>query len=359
MKKRIVLRFFLCLLAAVLLLPGAALGGGSDLEITEVELNPDAKRWTVEDYSLPLDMDPRKNPAPLKTGFSESKDKNGKPVYTYEDSTISVVVSQMRYYIPDVNDKKGTNVWMADITITDPSQLRTTSATGEWNQKDKKVAKQGITIAKNVNAVAALSGDSWGATEKEGYGVIIRQGNLIDWKLDGSERRMMDLLLIDVNGDFHVIHGAQEGDLENPLEYEGKQIVQGFTFGPVLVENGKAVTEYYGVDRKYTLKDGTWIKMNTDEPAQRMAFCQVGPLHYLAVACATAYGGNRGLTLPQLAVLLESLGAQTAYNLDGGFTTMLYFHGHGEGGKINQKSTDERKNWDIIYFVSAEGAAKK
>ncbi len=359
MKKKSLYRLFLCILTAMFLLPCSVLGDGSELEVTEVELNPDAKHWSVEDYVLPLDLDFKKLPAPIKGGFSDSKDENGKPVYVYEDSTIRVVVSQMRYYIPDIKDKKGTDVWMADITITDPSQLRTASAAGRFSLKDKKTAKQGITIAKNVNAVAALSGDSWGASEKDGYGVVIRQGELIDWKLDGSGTRKMDLLLIDVNGDFHVIRGAQAGDLENPLEYEGKQIIQGFAFGPVLVEDGEAVTEYYGVDRNYTLKEGTWIKMNTDEPAQRMAFCQVGPLHYLAVACATAYGGNRGLTLPQLAKLLESRGVQTAYNLDGGFTTMLYFHDHGAGGKINQKSTDERKLWDIIYFVSAEGAGKR
>ena len=358
--KKIVLSC-LILLCLALSMPGCApaLGEGAPLDVEEIDLNPEAYHWSTADYALPLDLDYKQIPAPLASGFTDSKDENGKPVYVYEDSTIRVTASQIRYYVPGGKDKKGTDIWMEDIVITDPSQLRTVSASGRFSLKDRRTAKQGITIAKNVNAVAALSGDSWGATEKEGYGIVLRQGELVDFKLDASGTRSMDLLLIDVNGDFHVIRGAKEGDLENPLEFEGRQIIQGFAFGPVLVENGEAVTEYYGADRKYTLKDGTWIKMNTDEPAQRMAFCQVGPLHYMAVASATAYRGNRGLTLPQFAEFLASRGVQTAYNLDGGFTTMLYLHGHGADGKINQKSTDERKIWDIIYFVSAQGMQEK
>ena len=358
MKKKTLYHLFLCLLAAAFLVPCVALGDGGNLEITEIELNPDVKHWSVKDYLLPLDMDFKAVPGPKENGFADSKDENGNPLYVYEDSTIRVVVSQTRYYLPGGKDKKGTTVWMADVVISDPSQLRTVAANGRFNLRDQKVSKPGVTLAGNVKAVVALSGDSWGASEKDGYGVIIRQGELISCKLDSDGRRRMDLLLIDVNGDFHVLHAAQDGDLDNPLEYDGKQIIQGFSFGPVLVENGEAITEYYGVDRNYSQKDGFWIKMNTDEPAQRMAFCQVGPLHYMAVATATAYKGNRGLTLPQFAQCLETLGVQTAYNLDGGFTTLLYLHGHGDEGRINQKSTKERSLWDLIYFVSAEGITK-
>ena len=356
MKKNTLIRLLSCLLSVLFLLPAAVLAESDAdvLDITEIDLDTEGKDWSVSDYVFPLDLDYKSNPEAKKDGFTDSKDENGKPVYVYEDSTIRVVVSEIRYFLPGGRDTKGTDIWMADIVISDPSQMRTISAGGPFDLKKKSTNKHGVDMAAKVRAVTALSGDSWGASEKHGYGVIVRQGELIDCKLDDSGKYVMDVLLIDVNGDFHVIHAAKDGDLENPLEYEGKQIIQGFSFGPVLVENGEAVTEYGGVDRSPS-EGGTWMKMNTDIAAQRVAFCQVGPLHYLIAASATERGGNRGLTLPQFAECLASLGVETAYNMDGGFTSLLYFQGHGKDGKINSRSTKVREIWDIVYFISAEG----
>ena len=246
MKKNTLIRLLSCLLSVLFLLPAAVLAESDAdvLDITEIDLDTEGKDWSVSDYVFPLDLDYKSNPEAKKDGFTDSKDENGKPVYVYEDSTIRVVVSEIRYFLPGGRDTKGTDIWMADIVISDPSQMRTISAGGPFDLKKKSTNKHGVDMAAKVRAVTALSGDSWGASEKHGYGVIVRQGELIDCKLDDSGKYVMDVLLIDVNGDFHVIHAAKDGDLENPLEYEGKQIIQGFSFGPVLVENGEAVTVF-------------------------------------------------------------------------------------------------------------------
>ena len=45
------------------------------------------------------------------------------------------------------------------------------------------------------------------------------------------------------------------------------------------------------------------------------------------------------------------MGVQTAYNLDGGDSTLLYFN----GTRLNEfGSKTQRKLMDIIYFASAE-----
>ena len=98
-------------------------------------------------------------------------------------------------------------------------------------------------------------------------------------------------------------------------------------------------------------KDGYWMNMRSDEDAQRIAVCQVGPLHYMLVASANDRG-NTGLTLRQFADFLVSRGVQFAYNLDGGVSSVLYYHGT---GKVNLKSVKQgRSLWDIIYFATAE-----
>ena len=334
------LRFFSVLLA-LCLLPAAVLAEAvvEDIEITE-----------PREYALPVDFSPA--PAPKAEGFSESKDEAGKKVRIYEDSTIRVVLSETRYYLTEKKDKTGTDIWMADILITDPSQLRTASFDDGYNFVSKRRQGKVVELAKSVNAIVALNGDSWGAKEeKHNFGIVLRQGQLIESRLDEKGNYRMDLLIIDENGDFHGIHAAEAGDLDDPYTFEGKKVLDIFSFGPILVENGEAVEDYQGVDRSAKKKDGFWMNMRSEEDAQRIAVCQVGPLHYMLVASANDHG-NTGLTLRQFADFLVSQGVQFAYNLDGGVSSVLYFHG---AGKVNLKSVKQgRSLWDIIYFATAE-----
>ena len=334
------LRFFSVLLA-LCLLPAAVLTEAvvEDIEITE-----------PREYVLPVDFSPA--PAPKAEGFSESKDEAGKKVRIYEDSTIRVVLSETRYYLTEKKDKTGTDIWMADIVITDPSQLRTASFDDGYNFVSKRRQGKVVELAKSVNAIVALNGDSWGAKEeKHNFGIVLRQGQLIESRLDEKGNYRMDLLIIDENGDFHGIHAAEAGDLDDPYTFEGKKVLDIFSFGPILVENGEAVEDYQGVDRSAKKKDGFWMNMRSEEDAQRIAVCQVGPLHYMLVASANDHG-NTGLTLHQFADFLVSQGVQFAYNLDGGVSSVLYFHG---AGKVNLKSVKQgRSLWDIIYFATAE-----
>ena len=57
------------------------------------------------------------------------------------------------------------------------------------------------------------------------------------------------------------------------------------------------------------------------------------------------------MTLREIADVAVSLGAKTAYNLDGGYSTLLYFNGK----RINEfGSKEHRRLMDIIYFASGE-----
>ncbi len=341
------------LLLVLLLFPVSVLGEAVDVE--------DVKMLESSDQALPIDFTP--GPAPKEEGFSESVDENGNTVYVYEDSTIRVVASETRWFVPDEpKDKTGTQIWMADVTIADPSQLRTASTDalkkggdhplGDFSDSSKTedVAK----LAAVYNAVVAINGDSWGANgrnEKHNYGIVFRQGNLIDCKskLDPAGKKRMDLLIVDENGDFHGIHSAAEEDLPDPYTVDGKKVMDIFAFGPILVENGQAIHDYQGADRA---QGGTWMYMRSDEDAQRIAFCQLGPLHYLLVASAVRKSGkNYALTLPQFADFLAAQGVQFAYNLDGGQSSIIYFSGI---GSYNASTGKKRPLWDMIYFATAE-----
>ena len=339
-KTRLHLRL-LALLLAVLLFPVFALCDDADSAAAQAD-DIDTFPWAFGDYLLPIDFTP--GPVPNEAGFTESKDENGKPVLTYEDSTIKVVISQTRWM--------KTPVYVTDIVISDPSQLRTASmGSGDFSKgkmAQGKVAKQ----AQHMNAVVAINGDSAYAKEKKEFGIIFRQGQNIHARLDESGRFRMDLLLIDENGDFHGIHSARAGDLDDPSVYEGKKIFNVFSFGPIIVENGEVVTDYQGADRG-TSEGGTWMIMRSNTDATRMVIGQAGPLHYKIFTSIGKRGGSldsRGLTLPELAEFIVSQGVQIAYNLDGGDSTVLYFHGR----QVNPDTGNARSLWDLIYFASAE-----
>ncbi len=61
-------------------------------------------------------------------------------------------------------------------------------------------------------------------------------------------------------------------------------------------------------------------------------------------------GYSRGATLPELAGILQGLGARIAYNLDGGGSSELWF----DGEVVNRPSNGgERGTSDILYLGGA------
>ncbi|MDO5143332.1 MAG: phosphodiester glycosidase family protein [bacterium] len=257
--------------------------------------------------TLPIDFSAGQ---PLQaSGFKEH--------WVYEDPTISVRVDMGR-----VDD---CDWWRADIRIADPSQLRTISAGGF----DTSKVMQGTQLAKRVNAVLAIDGDYYWYT---GKGYIVRQGVEYLNILDGKR----DVLLIDDWGDFHVIKNARAEDVS--MVIGRRKVVNAFFFGPALVMDGQEQSVSGNID------------MVPDEKRQRMAICQVGDLHYMAICCAPPARGSKGMTLQRFARLCAEQGVQTAYNMDGGDSTMLIFNGE----KLNDiTSNSTREISDIIYFASA------
>ena len=234
----------------------------------------------------------------------------------YEDPTIRVSVEKGRMFSCDY--------WMADIIVRSATQLRTAAAQGFENF----AYISGKRLAERVNAVLAINGDFYAHT---GSKYILRQGVFYYDTLKGKR----DILVIDEAGDFHPIHLAKSGSVGETVD--GKKVVNVLAFGPILVENGKAVE----------LKDVGGIA--ADEGRQRICIAQVGPLHYRVICCASHRSGSKGMTIHQFAELAELQGAQVAYNLDGGDSAMFYFHGK----KMNGENKTVRTISDIVYFASA------
>lgn len=246
--------------------------------------------------------------------------------WSFEDPTISVSVVQKMYSGPTYN----CDYWVAHIKIADASQLRTEAANGF---DDFNFETTGEKMAKRVNAVLAINGDYFTYTT-EGY--ILRQGEVFLNKLVGRR----DILLIDEDGDFHIIRYARRDDAVT--EINGKKIINAFYFGPALIMDGDIV-------RDMDLRED----MRALDGRQRMCIAQVGPLEYKCICCAGPFQKNGGMTMMEFARIVLKEGVETAYNLDGGDSCMMFFNGE----KVNDVSNKSNRLFtDIIYFASAYGA---
>ena len=241
----------------------------------------------------------------------------------YQDPSILVTRQSERVPLPD---GKETRLYVLRIKIADPSQLRTASMQGF----DKLNRAGDIAfMANRVNAVVAFGGDYYCGDAKR---FVLRQGIVYKESMGSN----LDLLLIDEDGDFNIILAKDHPEEMDKTQVNGKKVVNALCFGPALIKDGQ----------KNTNLDSFPTHCDPEEQHERLAFCQIGPLEYMVVACA-----HRGLTLPELTdmILMLEPNVQQAYNLDGGISTQLLFLGR----RINNTSGEARKLVDIVYFASA------
>lgn len=254
---------------------------------------------------------------------------------SYEDESITVEVS----FVTARPAYKAVNLPCAivRIKIADPSQIRTVMS---YDDYDKRQYVKAETMAKHVNAVVAVNGDYFKYHQDVGY--VVRQGEFYRDKLNGKR----DLLLIDQNGDFHAVYGATSEDAAAfiaGLTEQGLTVINSFTLGPVLVENGEAKI----------MQDTATAKSSEFQwryPQQRVAICQLGELEYAIVEAYGKTDSSAGMTLQEFAdfIAYQFPDCVMAYNLDGGGSTNVVVN----GVKIH-KTPGNRDISDILYFASA------
>lgn len=236
----------------------------------------------------------------------------------YEDPSIS-------FHYDRVESKEyDCTYYVVRVKIANGTQIRTESARG-WESKGRV---NGSAISKRVNAVVSCNGDYFSGRSGS---YLLRQGVELRPGMDPNQ----DLLLIDENGDFHILLADDKPEEMDKTVIDGKKIYNALCFGPAMIIDGQKVLN---LDHEQRNTKGKHL-------AQRLCICQTGPLEYMLIACA-----NYGLTLDALTNLAMELGAVQAYNLDGGNSASLYLFGH----KINNTAGGEaRQLSDILYFASA------
>ena len=242
------------------------------------------------------------------------------PVITetsYQDDSLSITLTQYR--------EADTTIYVADVVLSSPGSLRTALAQDSYGRNLTETTSQ---MAQRAGAILAINGDYYGSRE-EGY--VLRNGVL--YRSTDSDR---EALVIGEDGTFQIVEEG-EASAEALLEEGAAQI---FSFGPALVVDGEVAVS----------PDEEVGRAMASNP--RTAIAQVGELHYLLVVSDGRTEDSQGLSLYELASFLEGLGAQTAYNLDGGGSSTLYFNGRVVNNPTtNGRTITERKVSDIVYIA--------
>ena len=238
---------------------------------------------------------------------------------TYSDGNISITIQELRSY--------GSTVYVADVVLSSPEYLQTAFANSVYG---KNVTAKTSNIAAKANAILAINGDYYGARST---GYVIRNGVLYRSK---ANRNAEDLVIYR-DGSFGII---------NESLISAQELVDGgawnvLSFGPALLIDGEIAVD---------AKDEVGRAMASNP---RTAIGIVDDLHYLFVVSDGRTNASDGLSLKELAQVLQDLGARTAYNLDGGGSSTMVFQGRVVNKPTsNGKRITERSVSDIVCIAS-------
>lgn len=236
---------------------------------------------------------------------------------SYSDGNISITITEIRQH--------DTQIYVADIQLKDPAYLRTALAKDTYGRNIKEKTSE---MASDHGAILAINGDYYGSREK---GYVLRNGVL--YRTD-ADRDREDLVIYD-DGGFGII--SEKNVTAQNLQSNGAQQI--FSFGPALLLGGQILVD-----------EDTEVDQATNSNP-RTAIAIVDDLHYLFVVSDGRTDRSEGLSLYELAQFLQSQGAKTAYNLDGGGSSTMWFHGKVINEPVNHSNTvSERSVSDIVYI---------
>ena len=223
-----------------------------------------------------------------------------------------------------------TDVTVADIYLREVTSFQRAFGGGAWGTQAYKVEE----LAVQSEAILAMTGDN-GHLLASGW--LIGNGRVLRDTVSAKR----DVCLLYRTGEMRTLL-AQEVD-PDWLRAEAEKVWQAFCFGPALLDaEGRALADFNS-------------DVNPVNPRSVIGYYEPG--HYCFVQVdgrktdsALERGKtNAGLTLEQLAALMENLGCQSAYNLDGGQSSLMWFDGH----VISTPYKGGRRVGDIVLITES------
>lgn len=242
---------------------------------------------------------------------------------TYEGENASIAVEQQS----TGSGEDTITYYAATVDLTDATALRSAFANNQFGQS---IIDTTSNIASDNDAIFAINGDYYGFRDT---GIVIRNG--VVYRDDGAREGLA------FYQDGTVELYDETATTADELVADG--VWNTLSFGPALVENGSVID---GVDDIEIDTNFGNHSIQGEQPRTLVGVKADGTLVFVVVD-GRSEGYSRGVTMTEAAELMVSLGCETAYNLDGGGSSTMYFNGE----VINQPSNGgERGTSDILYI---------
>ena len=244
--------------------------------------------------------------------------------WNYNSNSISIGIKQ-------ITEGYGDNTityYVADVELKASDSLQTAFAK---NQFGANIIQNTSGIAKDNNSIFAINGDYYGFRDD---GIIIRNGVIFR---NNPARTGLAFYKDGTMKTYDETTTTAEALID-----EG--VTQTLSFGPVLVKNYRAVTDFGS-----TVVDTNFGNRSIQDANPRTGVGIISANHFVFIVVdGRSKGYSKGMTLTEFGNVFAALGCTDAYNLDGGGSSTMYFMDRVVNNPLGKEN--ERGVSDILYI---------
>ncbi|GAA3401446.1 phosphodiester glycosidase family protein [Pseudarthrobacter polychromogenes] len=219
--------------------------------------------------------------------------------------------------------------YVADVVLDDATTLQSAFANDSFGEN---ITETTSATAVANNAVFAVNGDYYGFRDT---GIVIRNG--VVFRDEGARQG----LAFYRDGTVKVYDEATT--TAGQLVAEG--VWNTLSFGPSLLDNGEVASGIEDVEVDTNFGNHS---IQGEQPRTAVGIIDENHLVFVVVD-GRSPGYSAGVTMTGLAEIMQGLGATTAYNIDGGGSSTMYFNGELVNNPLGENK--ERGTSDILYIA--------
>lgn len=218
--------------------------------------------------------------------------------------------------------------YVADVVLSDATALKSAFANNSFGQN---ITEDTSDIAADNNAVFAINGDYYGFRDT---GIVIRNG--VVFRDEGARQG----LAFYRDGSVKVY----DETTTTAAQLVADGVWNTLSFGPSLLDNGQVASGIEDVEVDTNFGNHS---IQGEQPRTAVGVIDANHLVFVVVD-GRSPGYSAGVTMTGLAEIMQGLGATTAYNIDGGGSSTMYFNGSLVNNPLGQNK--ERGTSDILYI---------
>ena len=265
---------------------------------------------------------------------------SGTTAETTTDSTTTTAVTTDTSYVSDSSNINISTVttgsgdstityYVADVVLSDATTLQSAFAEDSFGEN---ITETTSAIAEANNAVFAINGDYYGFRDT---GIVIRNG--VVFRDEGAR---------------HGLAFYRDGTVKvyDETTTTAEQLLADgvwntLSFGPSLLDDGEVAEGIEDVEVDTNFGNHS---IQGEQPRTAVGVIDGNHLVFVVVD-GRSPGYSTGVTMTGLAGIMQSLGAATAYNVDGGGSSTMYFNGEQVNNRLGENK--ERGTSDILYIA--------